>query len=96
MERRERKRGFFSKPLGVLLIFAIGVAAGYYLGERGKAEAVAEAVRETEASVSARAKEAAARGGAALQNLGGGAAAAAESAKAAVRTLRGDTAGGSR
>lgn len=89
---RPEKRGFFPRLLSLLVLFGIGVGVGYYLGERGKADAVTQAIRRTEAELQARARGAAARGGAALQNLEGGATAAAESAKAAARALTGDTA----
>ncbi|MGH7544914.1 MAG: hypothetical protein ACREKI_01875 [Gemmatimonadota bacterium] len=89
---RQKRRGLFSRLLGVLFVFAVGVGVGYYLGERGKADAVRDAIRRTEAELQSRARSAAQRGGAALQSLEGGAAAAAESTKAAVRSLGGDTA----
>ena len=89
---RHKKRGFFSRLLSVLFVFAVGVGVGYYLGERGKADAVTDAIRRTEAELQSRGRSAAERGGAALQRLEGGAAAAAESTKAAVRSLGGDTA----
>lgn len=89
---RQRKSGFISRLFGLFIIFAAGVALGYYLGERGKADAVTEAIRRTETELQSRARSAAERGGAALQSLEGGAAAAAESTKAAVRSLGGDTA----
>lgn len=92
MEKQVRKRSLLSRFVGLLVVFAAGVGVGYYLGDRGKAAAVAEAIRGTEEQVGVTAREAAARGEAALQSIGGGAAAAAESAKAAVRSLRGDTA----
>jgi uncharacterized protein HemX len=88
---RPEKRGSSPKLFGILLVFAIGVGVGYYLGERGKADAVTQAIRRTEAELQARARGAAERGGAALQSLEGGATAAAESAKAAARALTSDT-----
>ena len=91
MQREKKSRSLFSTLASLLVLFGLGVGVGYYLGERGKAEAVSRAIRQTEARVQEAARGAAARGGAALQNLEGGASAAAESAKAAARALRGDT-----
>lgn len=91
MQQDKKKQGLLSRLVSLLVLFGLGVGVGYYLGERGKADAVSRAIRQTEARVQETARGAARRGGAALQNLEGGASAAAESAKAAGRALRGDT-----
>ncbi len=88
----ERRRGLVARLAPWLVVFVAGGAAGYYVRDTQQDERVREAVERRLAEMEERGQQAVERGRRVTEGVKAGAKAAAESTKAAVKEMGGDSA----
>jgi uncharacterized protein HemX len=86
----KRRRSLMARLFPWLFVFALGVAAGYYVRDRRQHNEIQEAVQEARQDMERVGLEAIERARRASGDLRAGAEAAADSARAAFRELVGD------
>jgi uncharacterized protein HemX len=88
----ERRRRITIKLVMWLIVFGAGVAVGFYVRDQQQHERIQEAVEQARREVERASEEMMERGRRAGEGLRAGAQAAADSTRAAVREMLGDTA----